>query len=188
MALDTKQPFIIVREHVLTAAECAAMIERIEATGPAPAPITTAFGPVMKPSIRNNTRVIFDDPAYAEFLFDRIKAHVPQEFLHRKLVGANERLRCYRYDPGQYFAPHADGAFVRDDQERSFYTFMVYLNEDFEGGATTFLTEPEKIITPKTGMALFFQHPITHEGSEVTRGTKYVVRSDLMYRYPSIEE
>ena len=34
----------------------------------------------------------------------------------------------------------------------------------------------------QTGMGLLFQHPIIHEGAEVTRGTKYVIRTDLMYR------
>ena len=49
-------------------------------------------------------------------------------------VGANERFRCYRYKPGQKFAAHYDGAFERDETERSLLTFMVYLNDDFEGG------------------------------------------------------
>jgi hypothetical protein len=31
-------------------------------------------------------------------------------------------------------------------------------------------------------MALLFQHQLLHEGSEVTSGVKYVVRSDVMYR------
>ena len=32
------------------------------------------------------------------------------------------------------------------------------------------------------GWGLIFQHPLLHEGSEVTSGTKYVARTDLMYR------
>ena len=59
---------------------------------------------------------------------------------------------------------------------------MVYLNEGFEGGETLFFVEPEVVIRPQTGAALIFQHPIIHEGSEVTAGVKYVVRTDLMYR------
>ncbi|MEN3327084.1 MAG: hypothetical protein V7638_1891 [Acidobacteriota bacterium] len=58
---------------------------------------------------------------------------------------------------------------------------MVYLNEEFEGGETIFLVEPEVIIKPRAGSALLFQHPIIHEGSEVRAGVKYVVRTDLMY-------
>ncbi len=59
---------------------------------------------------------------------------------------------------------------------------MVYLNENFEGGETAFLVDPEKIIKPQTGMGLIFQHPIIHEGCEVAKGVKFVLRTDLMYR------
>ena len=53
-----------------------------------------------------------------------------------------------------------------------------------DGSLSTFFVEPEVSIEPRTGMALLFQHPIVHEGSEVTAGVKYVVRTDLMYRRP----
>ncbi|HKX28734.1 MAG TPA: 2OG-Fe(II) oxygenase, partial [Blastocatellia bacterium] len=88
----------------------------------------------------------------------------------------------YEYQAGQYFAPHSDRAFVRNETERSWYTFMIYLNEGFKGGETVFLVEPEKSIRPQTGMGLLFQHPIIHAGAEVTEGVKYAIRTDLMYR------
>ena len=50
---------------------------------------------------------------------------------------------------------------------------MVYLNDDFEGGATNFFQqngEALRSVTPKTGMALVFTHPILHEGAVVERG------------------
>jgi len=97
-----------------------------------------------------------------------------------QVVGANERLRCYRYRPGQRFGPHFDGAFQRSDNERSILTFIIYLNEGFEGGETTFLDLGEAV-GPRTGLGLFFQHPVLHEGSEVTSGVKYAIRSDIMY-------
>ena len=49
-------------------------------------------------------------------------------------VGLNERLRLYRYDVGQQFDWHMDGYYERDNGDRSFFTFMVYLNDGFEGG------------------------------------------------------
>lgn len=110
-----------------------------------------------------------------------MKDQVPQEIHEMSLAGVNERLRCYEYQAGQRFAPHSDGAFIRGEHERSWYTYMVYLNEEFEGGETVFLVEPEVIIKPRAGSALLFQHPIIHEGSEVRAGVKYVVRTDLMY-------
>mmetsp|Transcript_10897 Transcript_10897/g.14178 ORF Transcript_10897/g.14178 Transcript_10897/m.14178 type:complete len:188 (-) Transcript_10897:61-624(-) len=34
-----------------------------------------------------------------------------------KAVGLNERLRFLRYDKGHFFAPHADGCYIRDDDD-----------------------------------------------------------------------
>ena len=179
--IDPACPLVWTVENVLNPAECAAMIQRIEDAGCSAAPITTARGFEMRPDIRNNSRAIIDDPALAAELFRRVEGVVPRLFRGNVASGANERFRCYRYEPGQRFAMHGDGAFVRDNRERSFLTFMVYLNEGFEGGETLFL-EPKTTIVPKAGMALLFQHPLLHEGCEVTSGVKYVLRSDVMYR------
>jgi predicted 2-oxoglutarate/Fe(II)-dependent dioxygenase YbiX len=181
MMLDFSAPMAWTVPDVLSREECRALIARIEGLGCIPAPITTGAGFVMRPDIRNNTRVVIDDTALASQLFERVAAQVPAVLAGCDVVSANERLRCYRYERGQRFAPHYDGAFVRNAQERSRLTFMVYLNDDFDGGTTNFL-DLEKRVEPHAGMALLFQHQLLHEGSEVTSGVKYVVRSDVMYR------
>jgi prolyl 4-hydroxylase len=180
--LFTRNPLVMTLDGVLSAAECAALIERIEAAGLTDAPITTNRGFVMRPDLRNNTRVMFDDPAFATLLFQRVRAQVPQRLEKDwTLCGANERLRCYRYEPGQYFAPHFDGSFSRGPNERSLLTFIVYLNE-CEAGGHTGLIDLELNVAPKTGRALLFNHHLLHEGARVLQGVKYAVRSDLMYR------
>ncbi len=123
-----------------------------------------------------------DDFGLADVLFERLIAHAPEHALGMTLHGVNERMRYFRYKPGTWFKPHADGSFARDETERSLYTLIVYLNDGFEGGRTLFEVEPGVAITPREGMALMFQHPIVHEGEEVTAGTKYALRSELMYR------
>jgi hypothetical protein len=135
----------------------------------------------MAPDIRNNKRVMFDDHALAADLFVRVKPGVPAVLCGMNPVGANERFRCYRYEPGQKFAAHYDGAFQRDEYEISLLTLIVYLNEDFGGGTTEFL-DFDLHATPRTGTALLFQHRLLHEGCTVTSGMKYVLRSDVMYR------
>ena len=180
--LDLTKPLILLIPDILTPGKCEEWIHRIQAQGPEAAPINTARGVMLDTQIRNNRRVIIDDETLAGELFERVKERVPQEIHGMCLSGVNERLRCYEYQMGQRFAPHSDGAFVRSDREQSWYTFMVYLNEGFEGGETVFFVEPEKAIKPRAGLGLLFQHPIIHEGAEVRAGTKYVVRTDLMYR------
>ncbi len=180
--IDSRQPYIIKIPNLLSPTECAQLIERIESLKPEVATINTRVGARINLDVRNNERVIFEDQELADRLFDRVRVQSPQTIHGMSLVGANERFRCYRYQPGMRFAPHADGAFFRNEHEQSCYSFLVYLNQAFEGGATTFLTEPEVAIKPETGMGLLFQHPIIHEGSVVVSGVKYVARSDLMYR------
>ena len=91
------------------------------------------------------------------------------------------RLRCYRYAPGQFFAPHFDGSFVRGPAERSLLTLMVYLNEPPEGGETHFV-DAEVTVKPRAGLALLFDHHLLHESRTLRAGLKYAVRSDVMFR------
>jgi predicted 2-oxoglutarate/Fe(II)-dependent dioxygenase YbiX len=179
--LDLTHPLFWTVDGVLSPAECDALIARIEAAGPELAPVHRAGGPVIDLGTRNNSRVMFDDPALSASLFERVRARVPAELMGMRVVGANERLRCYRYDVGQRFAPHYDGSFVRDGDERSLLTLLVYLNEGFGGGETRLL-ELDRAIAPRAGRALLFQHAILHEGAAVTAGVKYAIRSDVMYR------
>ena len=165
-------------ENVITPDECQAYIALTEQAGYDDAPTTTIGGFVMRPDIRNNRRVIIDDFKIARDLWQRVQTHIPPVLKGRQALGLNERLRFYRYDVGQYFAPHYDGCFRRDNGEESLLTFMIYLNDDFEGGETKFV---DVSIKPETGMALVFDHDLLHEGCAVTKGRKYALRSDVMY-------
>lgn len=165
-------------DGVLSADECAGYIEFTEGIGYEAAPISTAGGFVMRTDIRNNVRVMLDDPERTAALWNKVSGLVPAFLEGRQAVGLNERLRFYRYDPGERFAPHTDGSFRRPNGEESLLTFMIYLDEGFEGGETNF---GDVRIVPKTGMALVFDHYLLHEGAAVTSGRKYVLRSDVMY-------
>jgi len=185
-SVDFAAPLVWTVDDLLSPDECRALIDRIEAIGPEAAPITTARGPVMNTRVRNNTRAMWDDPDLVAQLFARVAPYLPPSLCDGMTpVGANERLRCYRYEPGQYFAPHYDGAFVRDAQERSLLTFMVYLNDTFEGGDTTF-DHYDIAVRPKAGQALLFQHTLLHASTPLRTGRKYVARSDIMYRAPAV--
>lgn len=173
---------IWVVENFFTPAECQEWIDFAEAEGFDDAPISVGFGKEsIDKGIRNNDRVMIDDEDRAFLLWQKTKSHLPQMIYHRVAVGLNERLRFYRYDSGQQFKYHFDGSFRRPTGEQSLLTFMIYLNEDFVGGKTTFLNSEETIISPKTGMMLAFKHNILHQGAEVLSGRKYVLRSDVMY-------
>jgi 2OG-Fe(II) oxygenase superfamily len=170
----------------LSAAQCDDYIRLGETMGFEGA---TMFAPRGVRDVRNNDRVILDDPERAETLYRALASHLAPSFQHRWApVGLNERLRLYRYDVGQRFDWHRDGHFERLNGERSQFTFMIYLNDNFEGGSTSFrnddgLTSDGHLrIAPQKGMALLFHHPIWHRGDSVTKGRKYVLRTDVMYQ------
>lgn len=117
----------------------------------------------------------------ATTLFERARPFLIPSWSYRKPVGFNERFRWYRYTIGQRFAPHYDGCFERDNGERSEFTFLVYLNQDYQGGETRFFEPELLVVTPRTGLALVFHHPQLHEGAAVESGVKYVMRTDVMY-------
>lgn len=165
----------------LSPSECAALINRTETKGFEQASIATSEGTLVDQDTRNNDRVILDDPDLAVDLWTRIQPFTPRMLLGRQARGLNERFRFYRYKPGQKFSWHVDGAFRRDNGEISQLTFMIYLNEGYQGGATRF---EEIEVVGQLGMALVFEHSLFHEGAEVLDGVKYVLRSDIMYGSP----
>jgi len=166
-------------DGVLSPEECARTIAWADGLGFDEAPVTTARGFERIPSVRNNTRVMIDHEDFAARLWRRVQPVVPAHLGPWRAVGLNERLRIYRYGQGQYFKPHLDGAFARSATERSQFTMMVYLNDDFTGGETAFSGE---LVAPAPGRALFFLHRQLHEGRTVETGFKYVLRTDVMYR------
>jgi predicted 2-oxoglutarate/Fe(II)-dependent dioxygenase YbiX len=186
--LDGEQVFVI--HDFLTPKECAEFIRLTEEMGYVAAPITTPSGPLLSPDVRNNERVMIDNVEWAARLWERARPLVPSPYLGHEATGLNERFRFYRYDPGHRFRPHTDGHFARND-ERSQFTFMVYLGGECEGGETVIhiqddgLTLPDGAqirIKPEAGKALVFFHYLLHEGTPVTAGRKYVLRTDVMYR------
>ena len=119
------------------------------------------------------------------------------ESLHKKIasylgvsINKGESLQGQRYETGQYFNSHVD-YFKGSDYDKNClssgnrtHTFMLYLNDNFKGGTTTF-KHLNKEIKPKSCKALTWNnlqqgHPneyMMHSGTEVTEGTKYIITS-----------
>ena len=166
-------------QNVYTPEECQAFVTLSENIGYESAPINLAGGAVVTPEVRNNARVILDDELLAEEIWSRVKQYLPKVINGRRAIGLNERLRFYRYDPGEKFETHVDGYYMRPNGEQSMLTFMLYLNGGFEGGETNFQSGVS--INPEAGMVLVFRHALYHEGAALVSGRKYVLRSDVMF-------
>ncbi|KAI0098041.1 oxidoreductase domain-containing protein [Nemania sp. FL0031] len=124
---------------------------------------------------------------------------LPREPSKYEFYMVNKRLRFLKYTPGQFFKPHCDGPYGERTADghyvQTHMTVHLYLNDsqqvvgsgaDLVGGATSFLSRDNtrKLdVDPKAGRVLIFQHALLrHCGDSVTAGTKYTVRTDIMYK------
>jgi prolyl 4-hydroxylase len=153
--------------------------------------------------VRNSERVLCDmTTEICDELSRRIEPHLPAKVECRGFqwevvrVGEapaggciNKRWRFNRYIKGGYFRPHYDAGYKYSRECETLFTFILYLNQGFEGGETKFFPRQSKpvCVVPKIGTALvFFQtgdlSPL-HEGSELlSESPKLILRSDLAYK------
>lgn len=100
-----------------------------------------------------------------------------------------EQLQILRYKEGGHYNPHQD-VFYQDKNKR-LYTFIIALNDEYEGGETAFpyLNEKYKL---KAGDALFFHtldnygldtSDALHGGQPVKSGEKWVCNL-WVHKYP----
>jgi predicted 2-oxoglutarate/Fe(II)-dependent dioxygenase YbiX len=79
-------------------------------------------------------------------------------------------LRLVRYDEGGFFNVHSD----KGVGDRRRMALVVYLNDDFQGGATVFPLMACRSI-PRKGKGVVFPADRLHRGDVVTGGTKYIL-------------
>lgn len=185
--------FARVIHNVLTEQQCAELIESVNNKGFTPALLNIGRGEQMlEPYVRNGHRVIVDSAPLSTWLFEVIKPHLPEDLPNGgELIELNERLRFLCYTPGQEFAMHCDGEFRRPPGhlrkgDCSKVTVQIYLHDvpEENGGATTFdfgARSENLPCQPKAGSALIFSQDLPHEGSLLSKGLKYTVRTEAMY-------
>lgn len=182
-----------VLKNVYNKQECRKIIKLTESIGYEDALVNIGYGRQQKMlDVRNNKRVMIDSKEMAHNLFQRILPYLPKTFRDRKLIELNERLRFLRYNNNEYFAPHFDGQYRRKNGDRSFLTILFYLNKGYKGGRTNFINFSNihecKPVPIDIGTVLVFQHDLFHEGAKLLDGTKYIMRTDVMYSNKTIKQ
>lgn len=201
-------PNLSLIKDVLSTNECKSIIAATESIGYlADAPIRDDGAE--SSVLAHNVYWVVDQP-FHDALWERVRSYVPAEVGGRKARGINRRFRVYRYIPGAEYRCHIDGAWPpsgvdtvtrayqydaspRDAKQSSLFTFLIYLNDEFEGGETTFFVPSVREgvmnaypVNPVMGSVAVFPHgeaqgALLHEGTGVRKGAKYVIRTDVEY-------
>ena len=118
-------------------------------------------------------RIEYGDNPYFDSLTKRVA-----EFFGLQDLMCIEPFPMMKYAPGDYFNWHTDltGGFVTQRTT----TMIMYLNDDFEGGATCFQHLNLKV-QPKRGSVLVYHYsptqPLIHCGETVVSGTKFILNA-----------
>lgn len=100
-----------------------------------------------------------------------------------------EQLQVLRYKPSGYYKPHQDVFY--EDKNKRVHTFILALNDEYEGGETSFPNIKEKYKL-RAGDALFFDtldnygldtSDALHGGEPVKSGEKWVCNL-WVHKYP----
>ncbi|KAF2966288.1 hypothetical protein GQX73_g7282 [Xylaria multiplex] len=201
-------PGLSLMKDVLTSQECMSIVAAMEAIGFLPDCPLRDDGSASSILAHNVYWVV--DKAFHDALWKRVSPHIPSYVGGRKARGINRRFRVYRYVPGAEYRCHFDGgwppsgidpntgaylydASPTDAKQSSLFTFLVYLNDEFEGGETTFFTPSIREgvmnahpVRPTMGSVALFPHgdakgALLHEGTGVKRGAKYIIRTDVEF-------
>lgn len=173
---------MLVLKDVFSEEECNEWIQHAESAG------FSELSSSYNPSYRNNSRLQYECPKTLSLIWSRLADLIPWKQLTEKkhewgLSGLNPRLRMCKYVPGQFFKLHSDGSYQSAHDQQSFLTCNIYLNGGFEGGETKFHLDNEVVmVKPERGMVVLFFHELPHEGLPVLTNSKYLLRTDVMYK------
>lgn len=135
---------------------------------------------------RKSKQCWFDDnKLFIKTLSDKIKNYTNTNNKY------HEKLQVVNYEPGGFFIPHYDACDgdteycerMNGNNGPRYLTFMVYLNDDFEGGETIFPII-NKLVKPKKGKAVLFKNvndngniinQSFHGGEPVKSGEKWII-------------
>ncbi len=180
-------PRIATCERFLSPQSCAWIIERARPSLDAARVKNAEAGGADVHAVRTNTGMGFsliDTDLVIQVAHARIAAAIDQPVVNQ------EPTNILHYTPGQEYRPHYDfidpgvAHFARELQTvgQRTTTFLIYLNDDYEGGATTF-PRLDWSFKGKTGDALAFWNltdgrpdaRTLHAGTPTTGGVKWLL-------------
>lgn len=122
-----------------------------------------------------------NDQQMAARIFGRFQNTQLYNKIPEGCVACNPNIRLYKYEKGMSFSKHFDDSQTLENGCVTRWTVLIYLSA-CNGGATSF--ESNISVDPVPGMLLIHKHGddcLEHEADPVESGTKYVLRTDLVY-------
>eukprot|EP00759_Apiculatamorpha_spiralis_P030002 PhF_6_TR31847/c0_g1_i13/m.47185 len=199
---DINPSTLFVIEDALTTEECDRLISQTSGY------VEDVSG-IFPNTYRRADRALLRSHMLAKDIFDRVAPHLCREDIYHRTpmcfghegvwfpASCNECIKLSRYDRGGLFTDHRDGPWIPREDHASMYTVVMYLNDDFEGGETVFTLNhdvrsvvgaprtckrEEVTVQPKRGSIVVFNHELQHRGNVVLSGTKYIMRTELIFR------
>jgi hypothetical protein len=177
---------------------------------------------------RDSSRLCVLDSELSTLLWKRINKIIRKDHLEMNFspIGfntsgfwepcrVNECFRISKYEsPSKGFASHFDNQFTTSFDEKSVFSLIIYLNEEFKGGETVIYEEnllnvdkeivsetfegitiskeiemnggissyKKHVIEPEIGKGVIFNHQLLHSGDPLLGGTKYILRTDIVFQ------
>ena len=178
---SVEDPSRIYVVRVFEPAECSGLIAEAERLGAWKAAISykdRSQSAEVNKDIRDHTVLLEND---APRLFRPYREKIAARFekyldTRRKEFYIFSIFVMNRYDVGEFFHVHVDRLPTHHSYRR--YSFVCYLNDEFEDGGTAF-PGIGRTYRPNAGQALLFPSHYLHSGEKVSTGRKYVLVSFL---------
>jgi hypothetical protein len=149
---------------------------------------TPLYGRTFTNSEFVNGKIIHEN--YSKNIYSKLKHLLPFEYCDNSSVswsyaGSTKVIMFANIQPNQQFGIHTDTGYEYDKINNLYskYTLLIYLNDDYEGGTTTFYTDTfiERFkVQPKKGRILCFDIDLFHSGDRVSNGNKMWIGTELV--------
>ena len=111
-------------------------------------------------------------------------------------IGLNSCHRFNKYSEKTFFKPHMDAQHCNNDNERSIFTVLIYLNHSRYGtrllkkvpnpnsndDPSVMSFQELQYVQPRIGNILIFNHDLYHSGDSVRYGSKYIIRTEMIFK------
>jgi hypothetical protein len=132
------------------------------------------------------------EPELSNIFYEKLKKYISDDIITNKefpnILGANNLIMTGNYVPGQQFNIHTDTGlyFNYHKKEKSKWTLLIYINDNYEGGNTVFFDDNftvTKTIIPEKGKALLFDIDLWHKGDVVIKGNKLWIGCEIISNF-----